>query len=162
MGDHGPLAGRLSLDTRAADRDVYLKLAGDLESFLATLRGRAVAASTEERQRVLRLLVKDVLVGPEKITIRHRIPVREHASGGSHHATGEPSQSFRTLILQELLDRGILAPSFVGCAAHDSAAIEQTVDAVAQLMRAYRRALESAVENVLRGRPVRPTLRPRS
>lgn len=27
---------------------------------------------------MLRLLVKDVLVGPEKITIRHRVPLREH------------------------------------------------------------------------------------
>ena len=33
----------------------------------------------EDRQRVLRLLVKDVLIGPEKITIRHRIPAREPA-----------------------------------------------------------------------------------
>jgi hypothetical protein len=29
---------------------------------------------------VLRLLVKDVLVGPEKLTIRHRIPIRERTS----------------------------------------------------------------------------------
>ena len=76
-------------------------------------------------------------------------------------ATGQPSQSFRTLVLQELLDRGILAPSFVVCAAHDSAAVEQTVDAVAQLMPTYRRALESGIENVLRGRPVRPAIRAR-
>jgi glutamate-1-semialdehyde 2,1-aminomutase len=76
-------------------------------------------------------------------------------------ATGQPSQSFRTLVLQELLDRGILAPSFVVCAAHDSVAVEQTVDAVAQLMPVYRRALESGIENVLRGRPVRPAVRAR-
>jgi len=31
--------------------------------------------------RVLRLLVKDVLVGPEKITIRHRIPIRTRVKG---------------------------------------------------------------------------------
>ena len=36
-----------------------------------------------ERQRVLRLLVKDVLVGPDKITIRHCIPVRYNASSGT-------------------------------------------------------------------------------
>ena len=84
-----------ALDARAADRDAYLKLAGDLEGFLATLRGKAVAASTEERQRILRLLVKDVLVGPEKITIRHRIPVREHASGGGHHDTTDTEGDMR-------------------------------------------------------------------
>ena len=74
---------------------------------------------------------------------------------------GEPSQQFRTLILQELLERGILAPSFVVSAAHDPAAIRQTVDAVAEAMPAYRRALEHGIGTVLRGRPVRPALRRR-
>jgi site-specific DNA recombinase len=77
-----------ALDAQAADRDAYLSLAGDLEGFLERLRSKAAGATIEERQRVLRLLVKDVLVGPEKITIRHRIPVREPAaSGGGHHNT---------------------------------------------------------------------------
>ena len=65
-----------ALNAQAADRDAYLKLADDIEGFLARLRGSAATASTEERQRVLRLLVKDILIGPEKITIRHRIPTR--------------------------------------------------------------------------------------
>src|SRR5437762_3546864 len=60
----------------AADRDAYLKLAGDLEGFLAQLRTTATTASTDERRRVTRLVIKDVLIGPEKITIRHRIPTR--------------------------------------------------------------------------------------
>jgi site-specific DNA recombinase len=83
------LRGQLdALDAQAADRGTYLKLADDLDGFLAQLRSNAAAASTEERQRVLRLLVKDVLIGPEKITIRHRIPVRERtASGGGHENT---------------------------------------------------------------------------
>ncbi|MEV0624231.1 recombinase family protein, partial [Nonomuraea sp. NPDC050404] len=66
-----------ALDAQAADRNAYLKLADDLEGFLAQLRHRAHTAEVTERQRVLRLLVKDVLIGPEKITIRHRIPVRD-------------------------------------------------------------------------------------
>ena len=53
--------------------------------------------------------------------------------------------------------RGVLAPSFVVCAAHDPAAIQQTVDAVAELMPIYRRALEDGIATVLRadrsGRP---------
>ena len=76
-----------ALDAQAADRDAYLRLAGDLAGFLAQLRGNAKSASTGDRQRVLRAVVQEVLVGPEKITIRHRIPVREHASGGGHHDT---------------------------------------------------------------------------
>ncbi|HTQ91785.1 MAG TPA: recombinase family protein, partial [Streptosporangiaceae bacterium] len=71
------LRGQLdALDAQAADRDAYLKLADNLEGFLARLRGSAGTATTDDRRRVLRLLVKDVLIGPEKITIRHRIPVR--------------------------------------------------------------------------------------
>jgi site-specific DNA recombinase len=82
------LRGQLdALDAQAADRDAYLQLADDLEGFLAQLRGNTATAGIHERQRVLRLLVKDVLIGPEKITIRHRIPVREHASGGHHDTT---------------------------------------------------------------------------
>jgi len=72
-----------ALDAQAADRKAYLKLADDIEGFLSRLRTSAGTASTEERQKVLRLLVKDVLIGPEKITSRHRIPVRD-----THPATG--------------------------------------------------------------------------
>jgi glutamate-1-semialdehyde 2,1-aminomutase len=75
--------------------------------------------------------------------------------------TGQPSQAFRTLVLQEFVDRGILAPSFVVCAAHDTAAIQQTVDAVTELMPVYRHALEHGIDRVLRGRPVRPAIRAR-
>ena len=65
-----------ALDAQLADREVYLKLAGNLEDFLAALRKSAVTATVEDRQRVLRLLVKEVLVGPGKIMIRHSIPTR--------------------------------------------------------------------------------------
>jgi len=84
-----------ALDAQAADRDAYLKLAGDLEGFLARLRGNAATATTEDRQRVLRALVQDVLVGPEKITIRHRIPVREPSSSGGHHDTTDTEGDMR-------------------------------------------------------------------
>ena len=76
-----------ALDAQAADRDAYLRLAGDIEGFLAGLRQNSATATTEDRQRVLRAVVQDILIGPEKLTIRHRIPVREPASGGSHHDT---------------------------------------------------------------------------
>ena len=67
-----------ALDAQSADQQVYLKLADDLDTFLTGLRTTAATSDVHERQRIVRLLVKDVLVGPEKITIRHRIPVREH------------------------------------------------------------------------------------
>lgn len=73
---------------RTAADQAYLKLADDLQDFLARLRANSAAATTEDRQRVLRAVVQDILIGPEKLTIRHRIPVREHAaSNGGHQDT---------------------------------------------------------------------------
>jgi site-specific DNA recombinase len=69
-----------ALDARLADRQAYLTLAADLEGFLAQLHARAEVSTVAERQRVLRLLVKDVLIGPDKITIRHRIPLRQRTT----------------------------------------------------------------------------------
>ena len=76
-------------------------------------------------------------------------------------SSGERSQGFRTLFLQELLRRRILAPSFVVSAAHDDDAIDQTVAAVEGALPAYERALEEGLETVLHGRHVKPTIRRR-
>jgi glutamate-1-semialdehyde 2,1-aminomutase len=76
-------------------------------------------------------------------------------------ASGQRSQGFRTLFLQELLTRGVLAPSFVVNLAHDDEAIELTVEAVRQALDAYEHALEHGLDAVLRGRPVRPSNRRR-
>lgn len=75
-----------ALDSQIADREAYLKLASDLEGFLTQLHAKAKLSTIDERQRVLRLLVKDVLVGPDKITIRHRIPIRERTTGNAKPA----------------------------------------------------------------------------
>jgi len=72
-------------DAQAADRDAYLTLADDLEGFLAQLHTSAETAPTTARRRVLRLLVKDVLIGPEKITIRHRIRARAGTTSTVQH-----------------------------------------------------------------------------
>ncbi|WP_329407211.1 recombinase family protein [Nocardia vinacea] len=80
-----------ALDAQLADRDAYLALAADLQGFLAQLNNNAETATVDERRRVLKLLVKDVLIGPEKITIRHRIPIRERTSNGTP-STGNTDQ----------------------------------------------------------------------
>lgn len=74
---------------------------------------------------------------------------------------GNPSQEFRTLVMQVLLEQGVLAPSFVSSAAHDADAVAQTIDGMATLTVTYRQALEQGIGSVLRGRPVRPAIRPR-
>jgi hypothetical protein len=63
------------------------KLASNLEGFLTQLRDKTHDATVEDRQRVLRLLVKDILVGPEKITIRHRILIRERTTSEQPDST---------------------------------------------------------------------------
>lgn len=73
---------------------------------------------------------------------------------------GRPSQAFRTLFLQELLQRGVLGQSFVISAAHTDEDLDLTVDAVRGALPVYARALEQGgVEGLLRGRPVAPALR---
>src|SRR5207248_8079168 len=68
----------------------YLTLATNVETFLATLHQRTNTATIEDRQRVLRLLVKDVLIGPDNVTIRHRIPTHHHAGpSGSHEPASD-------------------------------------------------------------------------
>jgi len=73
-----------TLDSQLLDHNPWLALAEDLESFLSRLRETTEDASIEERQRVLRLVVKDVLVGPERVVIRHSIPVNRPFDDGSY------------------------------------------------------------------------------
>ena len=63
-----------ALTAQLVDRDAYLNLATGLEDFLTQLRRTADTATVADQQRVLRLLVKDVLISPERIHIRHSIP----------------------------------------------------------------------------------------
>lgn len=72
---------------------------------------------------------------------------------------GQPSQSYRTFFLQELIRRGILAPSFVVSAAHDDGAIDATIDAVGEALTVYREAIDQGLEGYLHGRPVQPVFR---
>jgi DNA invertase Pin-like site-specific DNA recombinase len=70
------LAAQLdALQAQLVDQQTTLKLAEDLEGFLGRLRDSARTASVPERQRVLRLLVKEILIGPDRVVVRHRIPV---------------------------------------------------------------------------------------
>jgi site-specific DNA recombinase len=79
---------------QAVDREAYLQLAEDLESFLSRLRESVRTSSIVERQRVVRLLVKEVLVGPERVVIRHSIPgARGGDPGGSYRLRGRRRHS---------------------------------------------------------------------
>ncbi|WP_019931303.1 glutamate-1-semialdehyde 2,1-aminomutase [Nocardia sp. BMG111209] len=78
-------------------------------------------------------------------------------------AEGLPAQPFRTLFLQEILERGVLGQSFVTSAAHTDADIDRTIEACRPAAEIYSRAVEQGtVEGLLRGRPVAPALRARA
>jgi site-specific DNA recombinase len=64
-----------SLKMAAVDEAKYLQLAQSLAGFRSKLRVRAEVLDIAVRQQILRLLVKEVLVGGNTITLRHSIPI---------------------------------------------------------------------------------------
>jgi glutamate-1-semialdehyde 2,1-aminomutase len=79
---------------------------------------------------------------------------------GSRDQQGQPSQPYRTLLMQEIIRRGILATSLVVNYSHSEADIDLTIDAFAAAFKVYRLALDDGVEHHLHGRPVQPAMRP--
>jgi hypothetical protein len=59
----------------------YLRLAETLTAFLARLHSSAETLDIIERQRVVRLLVTEILVSDDRIVIRHSIPLPTGPSG---------------------------------------------------------------------------------
>ena len=66
-----------------------------LTAFLARLRSAAETLSVIERQKIVRLLVKEVLVGEDTITIRHSIPL---TSGSPRQGGSEPTDGQNYLL----------------------------------------------------------------
>lgn len=64
-----------------------------------------------------------------------------------------PSQPFRTLLLQELIARRVLAPSLVISYSHTEADVQATIQAFAAALDIYRDALNSSIDRYLIGRP---------
>jgi glutamate-1-semialdehyde 2,1-aminomutase len=142
---HGPetagLAAYVAVERAYRERDVV----GEMEATGAAL---AAAVSSEVDAAGLTGHV-EVLGRPSCLVFATR------------DAQGHPSQAYRTLFLQELIRRGVLGQSFVVSAAHTEADVQLTVDAVAEALVVYRRAIEAGtVDGLLVGRPVAPALRP--
>jgi glutamate-1-semialdehyde 2,1-aminomutase len=74
--------------------------------------------------------------------------------------TGKGSQPFRTLFIQEMLQRGVLAPSFIVSYSHKESDIDETIEAVGGSLEVYARAVEAqSTDGLLRGRSVAPVYR---
>lgn len=77
----------------------------------------------------------------------------------TNDADRRPSQAFRTLFLQELIRRGVIAPSFVVSFSHSDQDIDYAIEAIDNALGVYRKALEDGIEHYLTGRPVKPVNR---
>jgi len=69
---------------------------------------------------------------------------------------GHPSQHYRCLFLQEIIARGIIAPSFVVSYSHSNDDIDRTIGAVDEALEVYARALQDGVDRYLVGPASRP------
>jgi site-specific DNA recombinase len=93
-----------ALADQATDRATFLRLAETLTAFLTRLRSTADTLDVIERQRIVRLVVKDILIGDDSIVIRHCIPVGLESPpdtgaptpGGRQRATGGQSYLLRS------------------------------------------------------------------
>jgi site-specific DNA recombinase len=70
-----------SLEMAAVGEARYLRLAETLTGFRTKLRARAETSDVRQRQQILRLIVKEVLVGSDTITLRHSIPSPQSGPG---------------------------------------------------------------------------------
>ncbi len=84
-----------AISDQIADRAAFLRLAETLTSFLARLRNAADTLSVTERQRIVRLVVKEVLIGEDTITLRHSIPIPSSPPQND----GAPSQDAQNYLL---------------------------------------------------------------
>jgi site-specific DNA recombinase len=79
-----------ALNAMAMDQSATLRLAEVLSSFRERLRNNAETLDIPEKRRIMKLLVKEIAVGDNAITIRHSIPVT-HGPGGGNPAPMPPS-----------------------------------------------------------------------
>jgi hypothetical protein len=84
-----------SLKMATVDEARYLQLAESLSGFRSKLRVRAEVLDIAVRQQILRLLVNEVLVGSDTITLRHSIPIPQSGPGpnGSPVPSSDVTQS---------------------------------------------------------------------
>jgi glutamate-1-semialdehyde 2,1-aminomutase len=74
---------------------------------------------------------------------------------GTRGPDKQPSQPFRTLFLQETIQRGVIMPSLVISYSHQSSDVDRTVEAIDGALGIYARALEDGVDRYLVGPPSR-------
>ncbi len=77
------------------DRESQLSLVSTVEQFLTRMREGAHSLSLAERQRIVRLLIREVRIGKESVTICHSIPVGSVPPRGSDSSRAASSPMSR-------------------------------------------------------------------
>jgi len=77
-----------NLKVRAVEDRRWVEVSNSMETFLGRLNETAQTMPPVERQKLLRLLVKQITVGKDLITVHHSIPTG--ATGGSAELTSYP------------------------------------------------------------------------
>jgi site-specific DNA recombinase len=104
-----------SLEAELHSAETYLKLAETLEGFLARLAESADDLSIDERQRVLRLVVREVLVGgDDTVTIRHSIPAPQNDQPPGYLLRGSSHLALVGEHLLALCARSVAGPGVSG------------------------------------------------
>jgi glutamate-1-semialdehyde 2,1-aminomutase len=166
------LVGKREIMERGGLRDV-----GERVFLLSTTHGAethalaaAIATMRVYRERsvveALRAKGERLRAGLESVAVEHGVD--EHFQVIGHPANlvyatrdheGRPSQEFRTLFLQETIERGLLLPSLVVGFSHGEEEIDRTIEGVGDALAVYAKALEDGIAKHLRGRSVQPVYR---
>jgi site-specific DNA recombinase len=131
---------------QSVERAACLRLAETLTTFLARLRSSAEALDTSERQRVLRLLVKEILVGDDKIIIRHSIPLPTGTGGSSAQNPNGAAPSSRSYLLRSRSQRSALRRALLRRA-------DQPIRQYARSQKAADQLQDALVRHPLRHQP---------
>lgn len=109
--EQGMRAELQAIRDQAADRMSFLRLAETLTAYLQRLRESAESLEITDRQRVVRLLVKEVLVDNDAITIRHSIPAQPKAPPNGNEppsSSGKFPTAGQSYLLRSGSDRSTL------------------------------------------------------
>ena len=71
----------------------------------------------------------------------------------------KPSQSYRTLFLQETIKHGLLMPSLIVSYSHTDEDIEKTIEGINKALKVYRKALDDGADRYLVGPPSKIVMR---
>ena len=64
-----------ALEAGSVDQERSLQLVGTITDFLSRLRQTAETLTVVDRQKIVRLVVKQIFVGADTLTIKHSIPI---------------------------------------------------------------------------------------